>query len=340
MKLSLDAFTSALRGAERAWETPDGFGVSRFTEEEESFYKDAHGYLYSKAQCSAGIRLSFTTDSRTLALAARVTSGASRSYFSFDVWKNGEYYTSFANRDLSIPDEEIPGYPAVAFPLGDFSWECDLGGGEKTVDVWFPFSVAVAVRFSLADGASFVPTAPAARKMILYGDSITHGYDTRRASFSYANRLTRLLHADGVNKAIGGEMFCPGLAACRPAFTPDFITVAYGTNDWSHVSADELAQNARTFLCNLRANHPAVPIFVLTPLWRGDCTETRPLGAFSDVARIIRESAADVAGVRVIDGFDFIPHEPKYFGDGRLHPNDEGGEKIAEAFARAILQAK
>jgi hypothetical protein len=48
------------------------------------------------------------------------------------------------------------------------------------------------------------------------------------------------------------------------------------------------------------------------------------MGAFSNVEKHIRAVGADYPNVTVISGFDLVPHEPRYFGDWCLHPNDAG----------------
>ena len=81
--------------------------------------------------------------------------------------------------------------------------------------------------------------------MIMFGDSITHGYDALNPSFSYANRLADLLNADFVNKGIGGERFFPTLAQLKDDIEPDYITVAYGTNDWAHSPKEVFDKNSK-----------------------------------------------------------------------------------------------
>lgn len=60
-------------------------------------------------------------------------------------------------------------------------------------------------------------------------------------------RLADALGAEEVNKAIGGECFFPELAATKEDFQPEYITVAYGTNDWSRKLAEEFQTNCRAF---------------------------------------------------------------------------------------------
>ena len=53
-------------------------------------------------------------------------------------------------------------------------------------------------------------------------------------------------------------------------FTPDLITVAYGTNDWSCKPRDMLVRDAEECLDGVRRLWPQVPLVVIGPLWRGD----------------------------------------------------------------------
>ena len=64
------------------------------------------------------------------------------------------------------------------------------------------------------------------RKVIMYGDSITQGYDAAKSSLSYASRLADTLNADVVNKGIGGSVFMPELARCKGNILPEFINSA------------------------------------------------------------------------------------------------------------------
>ena len=67
--------------------------------------------------------------------------------------------------------------------------------------------------------------------MLVYGDSITHGYDALAPSKAYSVSVPFTLSANAINKAIGGEIFFPTLARIKSNINPDYITVAYGTND-------------------------------------------------------------------------------------------------------------
>lgn len=337
MTLALEHLRAAASGVCRMEERGDGLHFYRFTAEEEALYKartpDYHRLTFS----TAGVKLSFTTDSRTLSLAVEaVPSPSTEKFFSFDVRANGKAVGSLDNfSGMVIPDK----YCELACALGEFRHVFDLGEGEKTVTVDFPFSViAVLKELTLDDGASF---RPCARKPILlaYGDSITHGYDALRPSHRYTALLAGMLGLEEVNKGIGGETFFPPLARCEQPFTPRIITVAYGTNDWSHKSLDEFTADSKAFYETLAARYPKTPVFAVTPVWRADIDEPKRMGPFSVSAETLRNVTAPLANVSVVDGLTLIDHDPAFFGDQWVHPNAAGFDQYASRLAAAIGEA-
>ena len=161
--------------------------------------------------------------------------------------------------------------------------------------------------------------------MLIFGDSITQGYDALRPSLHHTSRLCETLNVEGFNKAIGGEIFFPDLARLKDDITPDYITVAYGTNDWSHCDRDTFIKNCTEFYQALSNNYPTAKIFAITPIWRGDCIVPSAFGDFSDIQKCIDNATENIKNITLIPGFNFVPKEAKYFADLRvLHPNDEG----------------
>jgi lysophospholipase L1-like esterase len=178
-------------------------------------------------------------------------------------------------------------------------------------------------KIELVDGASIVPVIPK-HKLLCFGDSITHGYDTRHPSCWHAACLADFLDAQEYNKAIGGDKYFPELAKTRENFVPDYILVAYGTNDWSCHPRDFAEDCCREFYKNICANYPDSKVFALTPIWRADLDMKTGFGSFFDVEKVIREAVKDLKNVTVISGFDLVPHDAELYADLRLHPNDEG----------------
>lgn len=321
MQLNLSQIQAITLGAARVEQQADGIQFYRFTRQQEELYKERNEDFYIKTFSTSGVRLRFRTDSRTMGFCVAVSLGCSRSYFSFDVFVDGKMVDSLNNfTGAKLPRD----YTKMPFLLGNFSKQFDLGAGEKEVCIYFPWSVKVTLEtIELDDGAFADPVKPT-KKMLCFGDSITHGYDALHPSNKYISKLADCLDAEEYNKAIGGEIFWPGLAATREAFEPDYITVAYGTNDWNNCSREEFEDNCQAFYRNLRRNYPDTPIYAITPIWRKDMAEARPFGAFRDVNAIIRSQVEELDDVTVIDGFAFVPQDERLYADLRLHPNDEG----------------
>jgi hypothetical protein len=151
-----------------------------------------------------------------------------------------------------------------------------------------------------------------------------------------AARAETAKQAEEYNKGVGGEIFFPPLARLKDEFVPDWITVAYGTNDWAWLTREEIKKNCTAFYSALRENYPNVPIFAVTPVWRADSDTVRACGSFSEVDRIITESVSALPGVYVVHGWDLIPHDTAMFGDERLHPSDEGFAHYAQNLYNAM----
>jgi len=333
MKLSYEQIRAMTWGAVRVAEEDGGVAFHRFTEEEERLYAAMKPEHSEKALASSGIRLVFRTDSPTLKLAAEFLTGTSRVYYSLDVAVNGAVVGSLDNYS---PMELIPNYTTVQLPLGEAEAVFDLGEGEKTVTVYLPWSVRTVLReLSVADGCFAEPVRPA-KTLLVYGDSITQGYDAERPSCCYAALLANHLQAEEVNKAIGGEVFFPELARCDTGCSPDYVSVAYGTNDWGKVTEQEFEENCAAFYRILSEKYPAATIFAITPIWRKDIPDFPERRSFHLVADYIRRVTADLPNVRLIDGWDFVPKDESYFADLRLHPNDKGFAEYAKHLCEAI----
>ena len=334
MRLNVSQIKDITMGAVRVSENEDGIQFYRFTSQQEELYKNRNADFYMKSFAASGIRLQFRTNSQTLALKALVTRGSSRTYFAFDIFVNGEKLDSLKN----FSETELPcPYTQAVLPLGEVLGNYTLGIGEKDICIYFPWSVGVVLKELAIDDGAFIEAQKPAKKMLCYGDSITQGYDALYPSNKYITRFAELLDAEEYNKAIGGEVFFPDLAATREDFEPDYITVAYGTNDWYAKTRDEFYQNCSGFFRNLTSTYPNVNILVITPIWRKDCTEYREFGQFDDVEQLIKDIAEAYENITVISGFDYVEHDESVYADLRLHPNDEGFKQYFDTLARVVL---
>ena len=336
MKLNLQQIESITLGAIRVTEEADGFHFYRFTREQEHLYVGRKADFDKKVPATTGVQLSFRTDSQELYLKIHVKLGANRTYFALDIFVDDKKVDSIANFENY---EELSGmnYATMEFSPGDFGKHISLGKGEKNVRIDLPWSMQTVIEeMHLTDGATVEPVKPG-KKLLAFGDSVTQGYDALYPSNKYISRLANYLGAEEYNKAVGGEVFFPELAATKEPFTPDYIVVAYGTNDWNLVKTKEqFLENCGGFFQNLTKNYPNTPVFAITPIWREDWEMERPTGMFHSVDGLIRDIAKNYENVTVVSGMDLIQHDVKCFADRRLHPNDEGFRQYFENLKDAL----
>lgn len=337
MNLTIEEIRAAALGVASVTEENGKPRFHRFSDAERTMYynlspEGTHPF-YLRALCSAGVRLCFTTDSPMLVLSVEVAKYSSRSFFSFDVTANGVPLGSLCN----FSEQTLPAaYAEAEFPMGKFEKTFLLGEGEKTVAVYFPFGArAEDFRLGLADGASFAPVKPK-KRLLVYGDSITQGYDARYPSRRYGARLADALDAEEIDKGIGGEIFRPRLAELSDERDIDYVTVAYGTNDWSSTDGKNFLADAKAFFTALSARYPDARIFAITPIWRKDVNAEKPMGAFENVKNAIAEATKGLKNVTLIEGIDLVPHDEGLFADLRLHPRDEGFDFYAQNLIKKI----
>lgn len=323
--LTVEEIKTIAHGAAYVTEEADGVFLHRFTPAQEQAYKETSAEFYMKTSASAGIKLVFETDAENLQLGVSISQGSKSKGFSLDVYAGDALVGGIA----TWPEGGIEGKYKESYALG---------AGVKTVRIYLPWQACARIaELSVDDGAYIKPINPS-KKMLMFGDSITHGVTALRQKNSYAVRLCEMLDADARNKGIGGDTFFPALAQCTDEvdFAPDYITVAYGTNDWGKKTAEKYCADVRAFYGALSKQYPNAKIFAITPIWRADEDDVRPFGPFSDLERFIRECVQGLENVKVISGYNLVEHDEKLYHDLRLHPNDEGFAQYAENLYREI----
>ena len=133
MKLNLDIVRSVTTGAARLTEETDGFHFYRFTQAQEEYYKDIPKH-YPKTFATAGVRLSFRTNSPTLGLKITTCLASSRKFFALDVYVDGKFLDDIRNYEEL---ELMRKYTLQEFPLGLYEKEFELGDGDKDVTIYF-----------------------------------------------------------------------------------------------------------------------------------------------------------------------------------------------------------
>lgn len=334
MKLSFKEIESVAYGVDRCEEKENAVVFHRFSKEQEELYKTDAPDLYNKVFAASGVSIRFITDSTKLKLAVDTGIGSSRTYFSHDIFVNGEYLDSLKNYTDDIKSEI---YPVMKFSLGKAEKEFNLGDGKKEVKILFPPLVSSAVTsLELDDNSSFFEIQTKGEYLAL-GDSISQGYDSMYPKNKYTNILCDKFGLTEHNLAIGGEVYRPKLARMiKNNENIKLVTVAYGSNDWFHKTFEEAKKNCEEFLSIISDTFSGKKVFVISPIWRKDLNERTPFGDFRNTAKMIKDICYKYNNLFFIEGFNFVPEDTTLFGDGSLHPNDDGFFFYAESLYKEI----
>jgi len=80
-------------------------------------------------------------------------------------------------------------------------------------------------------------------------------------------------------------------------------------------------------------------IWLLTPIPWPNQSEKHPVEfALEQYRKILLECAAEFPAVRVVDGFELLENDNRYFADG-VHPDARGMERMAERLFRRFTAA-
>lgn len=328
MLFDLELIKSITSGAEKIIYEDSAFKFFRFTDEEAKI-TDNLNVLFT-----AGIEICFKTDGTVLNLSVETkTKSDIRSLFAFDILIDGKLVGDIKNYKES---ECVGNFAEKDYELGEFSANFDLGAGEKTVRIVFPYSCMGEIKMLEVAEASYVLPVKRSKSIIAYGDSITQGYDAEHPSKTYVMRLADKLDAEILNKGLGGETFSLKMPAVKNGNKPDFVIISYGTNDWWTCDKETVRKNADEFLSAIEKNYPGIKVFVITPIWRNNFNDITRFGKFSEVESLLRTVCENHKNVRVISGIDLVPKDETFFGDARLHPNDKGFKHYFENLERHI----
>lgn len=340
MKLTFSQLAPLVKGAAVISENADGSAfLRRFSQAQSAIYGHTYGednWESFICQTAAGMTLDLYTDSDILKIVLTGLKNNDRKFMTLDLLVDGKTINS---QSCWLP----PAEKNTVTNYGTHTLLFALPQGEKRVTLQLPnFCTVDGITAFLADGAAFRPHTHKGR-VLCFGDSITQGYSAAYPARAYVAQLGRLLDMEVCNFGISGERFeekkiVPG------TYPPcDFVTVAYGTNDFGHEDASEelFGENMPAFFAKAAKEFAHVPVYVILPLWRADLDKVyNSVGSFESVRKRIADEAGKYPNFRVVDSWEFIPHKPGFFDDGFLHPNNKGMDRLAAALAEAICGAK
>ena len=151
------------------------------------------------------------------------------------------------------------------------------------------------------------------------------------------------MNAEVVNQGIGGYYFNEAtIDETILPYAPDVITVAYGTNDYSHCeSIEEFTGPAERYIDKLAKLFPDTKILGILPIYRNDQNhQIKKLyrsHSLDDARAILKGLYASHPNCEVLEETG-IPHVPEAYVADFLHPNEFGFSLMSQGVIGKIQE--
>ena len=282
--------------------------------------------LRERAAMAAGVRISFHSDTTTLA--GRIER-ADEEASPIDLLCDGQLHASV----------ELAGRDSFEFR--------DLPAGEKLLELWLPQYTELRLRsLEMSDGA-YVSLFEDQRPLwTTYGSSITHCREAASPSRTWPAIVAREHGLNLTCLGYGGQCHLDPMIARlmrdRPA---DFISIKVGINIYGAASLGLRAFRPAVigFVEILRERHADIPIAVISPIFSPPREDTPNPVEFT--LRAMREEVAQAvcairarggSNVHYVDGLSLFGPEHVHMLPDDLHPNAEGYETMGRNFLREV----
>lgn len=289
---------------------------------------------------TAGGQIHFFTNSAKLSIKVVLTSAVDLSQMSRTGQGGFDCYVGTDFRSLKFID-------AARFAHGQTEYEFtffDQLPGEKLVVLNFPLYTGVLECFigilehsTIKKAKSFID----ARRIVIYGTSITQGGCASRPGLNYTNRLSRMMRREVVNFGFSGNAFGEKVVAQQVAqikkaslFVLDYEANA-GTNGL-------LEKTLVDFIDTIRMFHPTTPIAVVS---RIPYLLDQLIPAYGLKRAKIKQFQMDTVNryrnqgdslIYFIDGSILLGEEAHECTTDTIHPNDLGFSHMAIEFKKAF----
>lgn len=276
-----------------------------------------------RAECTAGVRLRFRSDTRNLHIGLRY-GRMSRPYYSGVVLVDGGRIAQFGTGEREAP-----------------AWEGTIAPPQRAagslVELWLPHQVRTDLSLlAIDDHSDFHPAPPQARRWLAMGDSITQGMTTALPDEAWVSRVALALGLDFRNYGIGGATLDAALATADLGYSFDIATVAYGTNDFNlSVPPAEFSARAVALLARLSKDEPKARIIALSPSHLLGRERNEGGWRLEDYRQALAAAVKEFPACTHLDGADLMPPDPALFVDG-VHPNAAGMEVCASNVTRIM----
>lgn len=301
-------------------QTAAGYYPARFTGGQFIYWDTLDPMWRATARCNAGATLSFFTDDVDIEL-EYVVKNCFCGPVVFDIYEN-DVLTEVIQRGR----EKGP---------GKWRYRRRYAESISKITIYLPYGCELYI--SRIGVENYMPAPrPEGPTILAMGDSITQGQQAVSPSLTYTGFLQRSLDATVINQGMAGYHFDARTIPDDLPFQPDIITVAYGTNDYSLIPHEKVAVQVPQYFDQLQQLYPETPVYIITPIWRGDLDENERTAPRFQRFRYFLEKQAESHNFQVIEGDRLVPHLPQFFADGALHPNEMGFAIYGAELARQL----
>jgi len=283
--------------------------------------------LWERAAMPAGVRLSFRSDTETIAGyvdAAEESSG-------IDLYCDGRFqgWADLAGQERFLFDALPP--------------------GEKLIELWLPQLGQFRLRYlELSLGAAMTPYQDPRPRWITYGSSITHCRTAGRPTETWPSMVAREQGFNLTCMGYGGQCHLDPMVARMIRDLPaDFLSMKVGINIYGAGSL-----NVRTFgpaiigfVHIVREKHPNTPFAIISPIVSPPREATLnavgfTLSAMREEVKVAVEAlkAHGDRNIHYFDGLDLFGPEHADMLPDELHPNAQGYAVLADNFLRKVAQ--
>jgi hypothetical protein len=281
--------------------------------------------VWNRAVAPDGGRIRLSCNSTALAIRVQALHEHGKNCF-FDAFVNGEYAGSVSVEGTQRVD-------LVMFEHKERAW--------KDVTIYLPHKHEVQVFAVGLDPDAELRAPPAfalTRPIVCYGSSVLQGSGALHPAHTYPAAAARRLNLDFVNLGFGGA----GKAEVEVVALVNQLDACCYLFDLGKSYGAPTPERYTRMLDTIRASHPDVPIFCVTPIYSTkEPNEPDYKKRSEDLRSLMREAATmrRQAGdklIFVIEGLELFGEPDKALFHDSQHPNDAGNELMAERLAPVL----
>jgi hypothetical protein len=325
------------------------------------------------ARMPSGVRLIFSTDSKSIAIKTQLTRliriDAEPEPLCFNLELADGYlahaFTEHGNIIRFDPTDEA-NFELVRGEPGIVKFD-NLPGQNKTVSIWLPHNAYVEIQeLKLDDGASLAEPGEQGRKWLHHGSSISHCMEAIQPALTWPAVAGRRSGVNLQSLGFGGQCHLDQFVARTIRDSDaDLISLKVGINI---INGDTMRERVfvpalHGFLDTIREGKPKTPILLVSPIYCPSAEETPgPTIPDSDgkfitqpghesiregcltlqrVRKLIARVVSDRKDARLgyLDGLSLFSAEDAHDLPDDLHPNPAGYIRMGERFAESAFGA-